>query len=91
MDFGSSGSGVVRESLPYQVNNDGEEDQNGDRFARIEDYEENYFPTPELLTSTALWDLYLSLKDVTLLYHSTEQILTKHRMFPLCLTTPIEV
>ena len=32
MDFGSSGSGVVREAEPYQVNERGEEDQNGDRY-----------------------------------------------------------
>ena len=40
LDFGSSGSGVVRESLPYRVNYCGEEDQNGDRFVRIKEKEQ---------------------------------------------------
>ena len=36
VDFGSSGSGVVREAEPYQVNEEGDEDQNGDRSVRNE-------------------------------------------------------
>ena len=37
VDFGSSGSGVVREAEPYQVNDEGEEDQNGDRSVFFKD------------------------------------------------------
>ena len=31
VDFGSSGSGVVREAIPYKVNDDGTVDPKGDR------------------------------------------------------------
>ena len=68
MDFGSSGSGVVREAEPYQVNEDGEEDQNGDRSV-CNEYNVIITLTLELFTSTALWALSLSLKDVTMRLH----------------------
>ena len=69
MDFGSSGSGVVREAEAYKVNEWGVEDENGDRFVRNEDNLQYYILTPELFTSTALWVLSLSLKDVTMRSH----------------------
>ena len=68
MDFGSSGSGVVREAEPYQVNEEGEEDQNGDRSVCNGGIVLD-IPTLELFTSTALWALSLSLKDVTMRSH----------------------
>ena len=65
MDFGSSGSGVVREAEPYQVNEEGEEDQNGDRSVHYK-YNVINILSLELFTSTVLWAPSLSLKDVTM-------------------------
>ena len=58
MDFGSSGSGVVREiksrDSPYEVNEYGEEVEKGTRFIRKEENIITFsFFTSELPTSTA--------------------------------------
>lgn len=90
MDFGSSGSGVVREAEPYQVNDEGEEDQNGDRSVSDTDNVINIL-TLELFTSTALWALSLSLKDVTMRSHWIEQISMRRRILLPCLIMLIEV
>ena len=71
MDFGSSGSGVVREikskTSPYNVDATGHEVENGDRLVRNEESIITFsFFTSERLTSTALLVLSPSLKDVTM-------------------------